>query len=349
MNTGGIGPNGVPVGPTDQRSKIRTYNIAPAWTRLLNPNTVFTFGAFARQDQYNYYPSSDPFSDLIPGLQLQTIGQNRTLTNLGLRTNVSYIKGIHNIKAGITYEDTILTEKDSFGIVDPTLLPNPAADPVLRRRIDLTITSPLPGCPGGASGLYTFHGHANIRELAMFIQDTMTIKNWTFNLGLRFDYYDGITSAKQAEPRFGIAYHIKPTNTVLRVSYARTLETPFNENLVLASLGCNDAVINALMSSTISPCVTTSPLSPGWRNEFHVGLQQAFGKYFVLDGEYIWKYTHQELMTSVSLAIRRSRSPSNGRVLRSPATQCEAACRIFMDYRLSSFSLTLRRASLNRR
>jgi hypothetical protein len=33
-------------------------------------------------------------------------------------------------------------------------------------------------------------------------------------------------------------------------------------------------------------------LSPGWRNEFHVGLQQAFGKYPVFSGEYIWKYTH---------------------------------------------------------
>ena len=83
-------------------------------------------------------------------------------------------------------------------------------------------------------------------------QDTITVKNWTFNLGLRCDYYDGITSAKQAEPRLGIAYNIKPTNTVLRVSYARTLETPFNENLVLSSVGCNDPVVNALMASTIS-------------------------------------------------------------------------------------------------
>ena len=47
----------------------------------------------------------------------------------------------------------------------------------------------------------------------------------------------------------GTAYNIKQTNTVLRVSYARTLETPFNENLVLASNGCNDPVINALMST----------------------------------------------------------------------------------------------------
>ena len=47
------------------------------------------------------------------------------------------------------------------------------------------------------------------------------------------------------------------------------------------------------------PCLTTSPLSPGHRNEFHAGLQQAFGKYLVVDGEYIWKYTHKAYDFSV--------------------------------------------------
>ena len=30
-----------PVGPTDQRSKILTFNIAPTWTHALSPNAVF--------------------------------------------------------------------------------------------------------------------------------------------------------------------------------------------------------------------------------------------------------------------------------------------------------------------
>ena len=71
------------------------------------------------------------------------------------------------------------------------------------------------------------------------------------------------------------------------------METPFNENLILASNGCLDPVINALMSGTGTPCVTTTPLSPGSRNEFHVGLQQALSKYLVVSGEYIWKYTQR--------------------------------------------------------
>jgi hypothetical protein len=328
VDNSGVGPNGLPVGSTDQRSQIRTFNVSPCWTKLLNTNMVFTFGVFARQDQYNYYPSDNPFADLIPDLQLQSIGQNRTLTDLGTRASLSYVKGIHNIKFGVTYQDTILTEKDSFGIVDPTanavclnadgspntnplltdpanctgfLQPNPNFNPLLA-CYDLTRTAALPGsdtCPNATSRSYRYYGHADIREVGSYFQDTITKHNWTFNLGLRFDYYDGIVTAWQPEPRLGIAYHVKPTNTVLRVSYARTLETPFNENLVLSSLGCTNPVIAAITASTISPCATQAPLSPGWRNEFHAGLQQAFGRYLVVDGEYIWKYTHKAYDFSV--------------------------------------------------
>ncbi len=173
----------------------------------------------------------------------------------------------------------------------PRSLSSPNDDPVLA-CIDLTFTSPLPGCSSGASALYAFRGHADVRELALFFQDNIIVKNWSFNLGIRFDHYDGLTTANQVEPRLGIAYNIKPTNTVLRISYARTLETPFNENLVLASKGCSDSVVSDLMATIQGyPCLT-QPLRPGWRNEFHAGVQQAFGKYFVIDAEYIWKYTH---------------------------------------------------------
>ena len=324
----GLGPNGQVVGPQDQRSQIRSFNVAPSFTHLVNAYTVFTFGAFARQDQYNYYPSRNPFADLTPDLQLQTVGQSRRLTDLGLRSNVSYVKGAHNIKIGANYSDTILTENDTLGVVDPTLnpvcltasgapytspsltnpagctgslQPNPNFSPLLA-CYDLTRTAPLPGtdhCPNSTSGEYTFNGHADIREVALYIQDTINVRSWTFNVGLRGDIYRGLTSANQVEPRLGISYNLKPTHTVLRISYARTLETPFNENLVLSSEGCNDPVINAIMSSTVSPCVTTAALSPGWRNEFHAGFQQAFGRFFVVDAEYIWKYTHQAYDFSV--------------------------------------------------
>ncbi len=152
------------------------------------------------------------------------------------------------------------------------------------------LTRPTPSsndlCSGSSSTSYPFRGHTDIKELAIYLQDAITKGNWSLNLGLRGDFYNGLVTARQAEPRLGVAYNIKRTNTVLRVSYARTLESPFNENLVLASEGCNYAVIKDLI-----PCVQ-KPNTPGYRNDFHAGLQQAFGRYAVVSGDYIWKYTH---------------------------------------------------------
>ena len=52
-------------------------------------------------------------------------------------------------------------------------------------------------------------------------------------------------------------------------------------------------------ASCSAPGPTSPRLVPGWRNEFHAGLQQAFGKYLVFSGEYIWKYTHNAYDFSV--------------------------------------------------
>ncbi|MBZ5546278.1 MAG: hypothetical protein LAO07_21880, partial [Acidobacteriia bacterium] len=101
VDRGGFGPDGLPVGPADQRSQIKTFNVAPSWTRLLSANAVFTLGAFVRRDQYSYYPSANPFADLAPDLQAQTVGEDRFLTNAGIRSSLSYVKGIHNLKAGV--------------------------------------------------------------------------------------------------------------------------------------------------------------------------------------------------------------------------------------------------------
>jgi hypothetical protein len=329
VNNGGLGPNGQVVGSSDQRSKIRTFNIAPVWTHLIGVNTIFTFGGWVRQDQYNYYPSDNPFADFQPDLQSATVGQSRSLTNAGARTSVAYVKGIHNIKIGAQYEHTFLRERDAFGLVDPTgnapclnpdgspdtsptltnpagctgsLTQNPGFIPLLG-CYDLTRTGTLPasdGCPNSTSALYNYYGHADVKEFAFYAMDTITLRNWTFNLGLRVDQYNGLASATQAEPRLGIAYNIKGTNTVIRTSYARTMESPFNENLVLASLGCNDPVIQAFQTLVAGGnCVTTTPLSPGHRNEFHAGVEQAFGRFLVIDAEYIWKYTHKAFDFSV--------------------------------------------------
>jgi hypothetical protein len=281
--------------PTDQRSQIKTFNIAPSWTRLLSNNSVFTLGGFVRRDDYHYYPSRNLFADFSP-IQQETVGQNRTLANAGARSDLSYVKGIHNLKLGATYQQTFLTEKDSLGIVDNGFLPslsdangNPCFNIQTQKPIDSPCTDLYPFDVTRGGGLFFFRGHTDVKQLAMYIQDTISAGNWSFNLGLRGDLYNGLVSHKEGEPRLGVAYNIKPSNTVLRVSYARVLETPFNENLIISSTGCNSAVLVPLLACNAG---VSGLLSPAFRNEFHAGIQQAVGKYLVFSGEYVWKYTH---------------------------------------------------------
>jgi hypothetical protein len=300
------------LGNTDQHSKIGTFNISPTYTRVIGNNSVFNLGAFVRRDDYNYYPSGNPLADLGPAnLQTSSIAQRRTLTNAGIHSDFSYAKGIHTFKAGVQFGHTFLRENDNLGVVDATYnspcvdlrgnpLPGysaPSQCPIgttMQNPNYLPVLSPYDLTRGGS--FYNYAGRADVKETALYIEDQIKAGDWLFNLGARGDIYNGLASATQTEPRLGVAYNIKPTSTVLRVSYARTLETPFNENLVLSSNGCSNAVLAPLLNC--SPGVSDT-LAPGYRNEFHAGLQQAFGKRVVVSGEYIWKYTHNAFDFSV--------------------------------------------------
>src|SRR4029077_3351812 len=129
-------------------------------------------------------------------------------------------------------------------------------------------------CASPQSVLFGFHGQRSVKQVAFFIQDTISKGNWSLNLWIRGDIYRGLSDSSQVEPRVGIAYNIKRSNTVLRASYARILETPFNENLILASQTGNP-VLDAFFGGT------SGPIRGGQRNEFHAGFQQALGKHLV--------------------------------------------------------------------
>jgi hypothetical protein len=98
--------------------------------------------------------------------------------------------------------------------------------------------------------------------------------------GVRVDHYDGLVTKSLFEPRVGVSYNIPGAGTVLRASYGRTLETPYNENLLLASSG--DLTIFGAEGV---------PVPPGTRDQFEGGVQQALGNWVVVDFGYFYKKT----------------------------------------------------------
>lgn len=288
----------------DQRQLTRSFNIAPGYTHLFSPTTLLTVNGYVRQDRVGYFPTANPFANLPA-----TLAQQRRLTNAGVKVDLSYVKGRHNAKVGVQFSHTFLTEDFRLGVTDPALNPvcfkdSQLIDPVIDRP-DLRNLNQCAGAgffpntiangflPGlvpfdltRGGSLFSFRGHTDIKQEALYAQDTLTLGQFSFLLGLRFDNYNGLSSGTGVQPRLGAAYSIKKTNTVLRLGYGRTFETPFNENLVLSS-----ATGTGGLATNVFGAQAATPLRPGRRNHFTSGIQQAFGRHIVADAEYFWKYT----------------------------------------------------------
>jgi hypothetical protein len=282
----------------DQRQMVHSLNIAPGYVHIFSATTVLTINPFYRLDTVQYFASPNAFSD-----QPITFGQSRRLNNIGVKADISYVKGKHNAKFGVQLQHTLLTEGFNFGITDPDFNDPTSPDfvPALR-PFDLT--------RGGS--YFTFRGHTDIKQEAAYAQDSISFGNVTASLGVRFDNYNGISQGRLVQPRLGISYHIKGTASVIRGSFTRNFETPYNENLILSSITGVSGLANGVLGDN------SQPLPPGTRTQFNAGVQQGLGKYLVLDVDYFNKKTNNAydfnalLNTSIAFPIAWQQSKLDG-------------------------------------
>jgi outer membrane cobalamin receptor len=251
-----------------QHQNITTFNMAPGYSRVIGSKTLFTGNAFVRQDRLTYLPSANPFDD-TPA----TVSQDRTLTNIGVKADASYTTGNHNVKVGGSISTTKLQENFTLGITDPTDASFADTDGNFNAAF-----GPFDLTHGGSPLVY--NQSRTIKQQAAYVQDDIKAGDASFKLGLRLDHYDGLTTATMLEPRLGVSYAVPGSGTVLRASYGRTMETPYNENLLLsAGVG-----LNGLFG-------VANPPPPGRRNQVELGVQQGLGSWAVVDVGYFNKHT----------------------------------------------------------
>lgn len=281
----------------DQRQQAKTLSFALGYQHTFSAQTLLTIAPWVRQDRINYYPSADPFDD-----DPATINQDRHLTNWGTRVNFTYANTWNDIKAGTDLQQTRLIENFGFGITDPGFNPvcltssgAPVTNPSLINPAMCAAAGFTPN-PELLPGLVPFdltrngaplhfHGSGNINQQAVYVQDAMSLKNLSLQLGVRFDNYDGLSSDNLFEPRLGASYLIKSTGTVLRASFTRSMETPYNENLLFSSETGSGGLGASLLGSV------TQTLRPGHRNQYSAGFEQGIHKYIQINASYFWKYT----------------------------------------------------------
>lgn len=287
----------------DQSQIVHSLNIAPGYVHIFSATTVLTINPYYRLDNVKYLASPNPFSD-----QTITLGESRRLNNTGVKADLSYVKGKHNAKFGVQLSHTFLSEGFNFGITDPDFN-DPASPDFLPGLLPFDLTR------GGKP--FAFHGHTDIKQEALYAQDNVTLGNATLSMGVRFDNYNGITKGRLLQPRLGISYLVKNTGTVLRASFTRNFETPYNENLILSSTTGAGGLANGILGDT-----SNQPLLPGVRTQYNVGFQQAVGKHIIIDGDYFNKRTNNAydfnvlFNTSVTFPISWQMSKLDGVSLR---------------------------------
>ena len=236
---------------------------------MIGSNTLFTANGFVRRDHLTYMPSADPFND-TPA----TVSQDRMLTNFGREGGRHHDQGepqpeIRWLDRRDPAARAVFVRhhrSDRCGICRRRWV---AFDPALA-PFDLT---------NGGSPL-NYDQSFTIKQQAAYLQDDIKAGNVTLNLGLRLDHYDGLTSKTLLQPRLGVSYSVTRSGTVLRASYGRTMETPYNENLLL-SAGYG---LNGLFGDS-------QAVPPGQRHQVEFGVQQGIGRWLVADFGYFNKHT----------------------------------------------------------
>ena len=287
-NSGFDVPNTFDTIDQDQHQNIATLNIAPGYSRVIGSNKLLTANAFVRRDHLTYDPSPNPLDDARA-----SISQDRTLTNLGVKADLAVTPvNTTSRSAPISPRPGCTNSSRSASPIQPT------EHFWGRDGKSMPSFAPYDLTHNGAPLAYD--QAATIKQQAAYVQDDIASGPATFKLGVRLDHYDGLTTKTLAQPRLGVSFAVPGSGTVLRASYGRTMETPYNENLLLsAGVG-----LNGLFGDG-------APVLPGNAIRWRLGCSRPSE-----DGS-LWTSaistnTRPTRMTSASSLIRRSHSRSRG-------------------------------------
>jgi outer membrane receptor protein involved in Fe transport len=182
-----------------QRNREQTAILS--WDHTFNASSLLSTSLYERFAGARLAPTSDPFS-------IQAGGSRNDVT-LGAKSDYSLFLGSrHAIKAGVDLMLLRLREDFSF---DP-------------RENEFDVAA------------FEFRGRRTGGQASAYFQDQYRpFKNFTANVGLRYDQYSLVTGDHGISPRINLAYAMSGGRTVLHVAYNRFFSPPPFENLLLSA------------------------------------------------------------------------------------------------------------------
>ncbi|MGH9628030.1 MAG: TonB-dependent receptor [Bryobacteraceae bacterium] len=256
----------------DQRQALRDFGASLGWLHVMDARSTFDTTVSYRTSIAQFFPS--------PGDTPVTAAQARHLSTLIMAARWNRVAGNHTIRAGVDFQHFPVSENFSFGVTDPEF-----NAPRSEKYIPTLTAHDL--SRGGR--LFEFSEKQSGNLYTAFAQDSIRLGRLLFSLGLRYDNYRFLTQGNQLQPRVGLAFHLRETGTVLRASYNRNYQTPPNENLLLSSSDQSSVLVPPSIREALGGSLIL--IRPERQNVYEVGLQQALGSRFSLNGSYYRKYS----------------------------------------------------------
>ncbi len=238
-----------------QRRELGDRSFSFGYLRVLSPAATFDSTTSYRGTVAELRPSAGD----VP----VTAALFRTLGTLSSLNRVNWRRGSHQLRAGFDGQRFALGESFSFGLTDPSV--NDPAAPGFNPNL-------LPHDISRGGRRFRFRASDAGTILSAFVQDLWKWRRLVFDLGLRFDRYSMIGISSELQPRAGLAYHLGRTGTVFRASYNRNLQTPPNENLLLANSTESASLAQPEVQRVMNGGVVA--IQPQRQNVYEVGLQQ---------------------------------------------------------------------------
>jgi len=185
----------------DFTQRNREQTVILSWDHTFNTSSLLSTSLYERFAGARLLPTSDPLS-------IQAGGSRNDVT-LGAKSDYSLFLGPrHAIKAGVDL--TLLRLREDFSF-DP-------------RENEFDVEA------------FEFRGRETGGQASAYFQDQYRpFKNFTANLGLRYDQYSLVTSDRAFSPRVNLAYALDGGRTVLHAAYNRFFSPPPIENLLLSA------------------------------------------------------------------------------------------------------------------
>jgi outer membrane receptor for ferrienterochelin and colicin len=236
-----------------QRNALEDMAFSGAWMRVLDAKSALEINSSWRPTWAQLLPSA--------GDTPVTAQQERSLGTFHSGLRYSRLMGRHNVRVGGDVQRFVLRENFTFAVTEPGFDP------------DLIQFERRP---------FVFSERGRGALDSIFIQDQIRAGRFTLNLGLRYDSYRFLVNGAQWQPRVGVAYHLRETGTVFRISYNRLYQTPPNENLLLSNSDASAEVLSPGVRQTFGDRVTR--LRPERQNFYEAGVQQSLGPWMSFQG-----------------------------------------------------------------